>query len=134
MIDERINKSLNELEDQLKEIESARKQVETIANSYNGLNSTTSNYVLSLNAIKNRLDEIVRLVGADYQNKVNEFEKEHAAIVKASTDILSKIDMKIDEITEAFSANVKSIQSKLICSLILNLILIITFIAFFLSK
>lgn len=134
MIDERINKSLNELEEQLKEIESARKQVETIANSYNGLNSTTSNYVLSLNAIKKRLDEIVNLVGVDYQNKVNEFEKEHAAIVKASTDILSKIDMKINEITEAFSANVKSIQSKLICSLILNLILIITIIAFFLSK
>ena len=55
MIDERINNSLKELESQLRNIESARKQVEKTVGSFDGLNATTNNYVQSLNAIRGQI-------------------------------------------------------------------------------
>ena len=45
MIDQRINDSLKELEQGLKNIDSARKQVERTINSYDGLHNSTSEYV-----------------------------------------------------------------------------------------
>ena len=42
MIDEKINNSLRELEQGLKNVESARKQVEKTVSSYDGLNKTTA--------------------------------------------------------------------------------------------
>lgn len=48
MIDQRINDSLMELEQGLKNIDSARKQVERTVNSYEGLRNSTSEYVTQL--------------------------------------------------------------------------------------
>ena len=45
MIDQRINDSLKELEQGLKNIDSARKQVERTINSYDGLHNSTSEYM-----------------------------------------------------------------------------------------
>lgn len=41
MIDERINKSLTEIETQLRNLESARVQVDKTVNAFDELNSTT---------------------------------------------------------------------------------------------
>lgn len=51
MIDEKINKALTELEANLRNLQSAREQVEKTVNSYNGLNSTTTDYVGKLGTI-----------------------------------------------------------------------------------
>ena len=48
MIEEKINNSLKELEEGLKDIESARKQVEKTVSSYDGLTKTTAEYVTKL--------------------------------------------------------------------------------------
>ena len=45
MIDEKINKTLSELEANLRNVESARKQVESTVNSYEGIKAVTANYV-----------------------------------------------------------------------------------------
>ena len=52
MIEEKINNSLKELEQGLREIESARKQVEKTVSSYDGLTKTTGDYVTKLGSIK----------------------------------------------------------------------------------
>ena len=51
MIEEKINNSLKELEQGLREIESARKQVEKTVSSYDGLTKTTGDYVTKLGSI-----------------------------------------------------------------------------------
>ena len=48
MIDEKINKTLSELEANLRNVESARKQVESTVNSYEGIKAVTANYVKNL--------------------------------------------------------------------------------------
>ena len=48
MIDQRINDTLKELEQALINIDSARSQVEKTVNSFDGLNSSTSEYVSQL--------------------------------------------------------------------------------------
>lgn len=134
MIDERINQSLQELENQLKEVESARRQVENTINSFNGLTVTTSNYVSNLSTINEKLDEIVSHIGDDYKNKVKEFEKDRDEIVRSSNTVITKIENKTSEIQDAFDQNVKSIQKKLLYSLILNAVMIIALAALFFVK
>ena len=55
MIDEKINNSLRELEQGLKSMESARKQVEKTVNSYDGLNLATAEYVSKLGTITTKI-------------------------------------------------------------------------------
>ena len=50
MIDNKINKTLSELEDGLRNIESARRQVEKTVNSYRELKEVTIEYVNSLSS------------------------------------------------------------------------------------
>ena len=68
MIDEKINNSLRELEQGLKSMESARKQVEKTVNSYDGLNSTTAEYVSKLGTITTKIQELVDTIGKDYSH------------------------------------------------------------------
>ena len=75
MIDEKINNSLRELEQGLKNVESARKQVEKTVSSYDGLNKTTAEYVSQLGVITTKVKELVDSIGKDYDQKVKAFEK-----------------------------------------------------------
>ena len=65
MIDEKINKTLSELEANLRNVESARKQVESTVNSYEGLKDATANYVKNLSKIENNLNVLISAVGKD---------------------------------------------------------------------
>ena len=76
MIDERISKTLSELETSLRSVESARKQVEKTVNSYDGLKSTTAEYVSELGNVTTNVKELVDSVGKDYTQKVKTFEKD----------------------------------------------------------
>lgn len=122
MIDERINKSLTELENQLKSVESARKQVEKTIKSFDGLYNITSDYVNSLNSIKIKLDEVVNLIRTDYTKKISEFEEDRNSIVKACNDVIAKMDSKTESIENQVASTIKSLQCKLKYSLILNVI------------
>lgn len=121
MIDEKINNSLRELEQNLKDIETARKQVERTVRSYNGLNDTTAEYVNRLGTITTKVQELITNIGRDYNQKVEEFEKDRDTIVKASNTATEKLSNSSDE----FASSLKTIEKKLKYSLIVNAISLI---------
>lgn len=116
MIDEKINNSLKELEQGLKSIESARKQVEKTVNSYDGLNSTTAEYVSKLGTITTIIQEVVDAIGKDYSQKVKAFEKDRETVIKASNAATEKLS----NATEEFKESLFEIQKKLKYSMIVN--------------
>ena len=118
MIDERINNSLRELEQGLKNVESARKQVEKTVNAYNDLKNTTSAYVSQLNVISAKVKELVHLVGNDYDQKVKTFEKDRDSIITASNAAIEKLSTA----TEEFKDSLFKIQTKLKYSLVVNIV------------
>ena len=116
MIDEKINNSLRELEQGLKSMESARKQVEKTVNSYDGLNSTIADYVSKLGTITTKVQELVDTIGKDYSQKVKAFEKDRETVINASTAATEKLS----NATEGFKDSLVEIQTKLKYSLIVN--------------
>lgn len=132
MIEEKINNSLKELEEGLKDIESARKQVEKTVNSYDGLKSTTSEYVSKLSIITTKIQELVDTIGKDYSQKVKAFEKDRDIVIKASTAATEKLS----NATEEFKDSLTEIQTKLKYSLIINAVSLVAIgsILFFLLK
>lgn len=116
MIDEKINNSLRELEQGLKSMESARKQVEKTVNSYDGLNSTTAEYVSKLGTITTKIQELVDTIGKDYSQKVKVFEKDRETVINAATAATKKLS----NATEEYKDSLVEIQTKLKYSLIVN--------------
>ena len=116
MIDEKINNSLRELEQGLKNVESARKQVEKTVSSYDGLNKTTAEYVNQLGVITTKVKELVDSIGKDYDQKVKAFEKDLDTVIKA----LNGATEKLSNATEEFKESLFEIQTKLKYSLIVN--------------
>ena len=121
MIDEKINNSLRELEQGLKSIESARKQVEKTVNSYDGLNSTTADYVSKLGTITTKVQELVDTIGKDYSQKVKAFEKDRETVINASTAATEKLS----KASEEFKDSLVDIKTKLKYSLITNAVLLV---------
>lgn len=134
MIDDKINKSLNELEEQLKDIKSAHEQVRTTVDSFDGLKEKTSGYVTSLKDIDAKLKQFISLVGEDYEAKVASFEKDRASIVKSCNTTIEKVKNVSDEVKEEVSTNIASIQAKLKYSIIINVVLFIVLIIIVLAK
>ena len=132
MIDEKINNSLRELEQGLKSMESARKQVEKTVNSYDGLNSTTAEYVSKLGTITAEIQELVDAIGKDYSQKVKAFEKDREMVINASI----AANKKLSNATEEFRDSLVEIQTKLKYSLIVNAVSLVAIAAilFFLLK
>ena len=116
MIDERINKTLKELEQGLQDVESARKQVERTVSSFSNLNTTTLEYVSKLGTITTRIQELMGYVGKDYAQKVKDFEKDREAVIKSSNTATEKLS----NATEEFKESLFEIQTKLKYSLIVN--------------
>lgn len=121
MIDERINNSLRELEQGLKDIESARKQVEKTVNSYDGLKQTTDGYVSILGNVTTKIKEIVDYIGKDYDQKVKAFEKDRASIFD-STNAATK---KLSEATDGFEESLYEIKKNLKFCLIITTVSLI---------
>ncbi len=121
MIDERINKTLKELEQGLQDVESARKQVERTVSSFSNLNTTTLEYVSKLGTITTKVQELVGYVGKDYAQKVKDFEKDREAVIKSSNAATEKLS----NATEEFKDSLLGIQTKLKYSLIVNAVLLV---------
>lgn len=116
MIDAKINNSLRELEQGLQNIESARKQVEKTVNSYDGLNATTADYVNKLSIITTKINELVDIIGKDYDQKVKAFEKDRESVIRTSNAATNKLS----NATEEFKDSLFEIQAKLKYCLIVN--------------
>lgn len=132
MIDEKINNALIELEANLRNLVSAREQVEKTVSSYDGLNSTTADYVRKLSTINMKIQELVDTIGKDYSQKVKIFDKDRETIFNASTAASEKLSTA----TEEFKNSLVDIQTKLKYSLIINFVsfFAIAAIIFFLTK
>ena len=109
-------KSLERMKSVLTDIQSAKQQVEKTVNSYDGLNSTTAEYVNKLGTITTKIQELVDAIGKDYDLKVKAFEKDRDAVIKASNAATEKLS----NATEEFKESLFEIQTKLKYSLIVN--------------
>ena len=121
MIDEKINNSLRELEQGLKNVESARKQVEKTVSSYDGLNKTTAEYVSQLGVITTKVKEVVDSIGKDYDQKVKAFEKDRDTVIKASNDAIEELTNAKDE----FKDSLVGIQKNQKYNFMINAVLLI---------
>lgn len=121
MIDEKINNSLRELEQGLKNVESARKQVEKTVSSYDGLNKTTAEYVSQLGVVTTKVKEVVDSIGKDYDQKVKAFEKDRDTVIKASNDAIEELTNAKDE----FKDSLVGIQKNQKYSFMINAVLLI---------
>lgn len=122
MIDQRINDSLKELEQGLKNIDSARKQVERTINSYDGLHNSTSEYVTQLGKLTTKIKELVAAIGTDYNQKVAAFEKDRKSVI----DSANSASQKLSEATDSFRNSLNKVESRLNYSLAINFVLAIT--------
>lgn len=119
MIDQRINDSLKELEQSLKNLDSARKQVEKTIESYDGLHDSASEYVAQLKKITAKVEELIAAVGTDYKQKVEEFDKDCKSIIESA----NSASQKLSEATDSFNNSLNKIETKLNYSLIINVVL-----------
>ncbi len=121
MIDQRINDSLKELEQGLKNIDSARKQVEKTVNSFDGLNGSTSEYVSQLGTLTSKVKGLIAAIETDYNQKTAAFEKDRKSIVESA----NSASQKLADATEAFANSLNKIDTKLKYSMIVNAILFV---------
>ncbi len=103
-------------------IDSARKQVEKTVNSFNGLNNSTSQYVSSLNTLTTKVKDLINLIETDYKNKLSSFEKDRKTIA----DNANAASQKLSDATDIFQSSLNKIHTKLIISLIINAITILS--------
>lgn len=116
MIDQKINNSLKELEQSLKNIDSARKQVEKTVGSYDGLKNTTSEYVSTLSTLTSKVKELISSIETDYKQKVSSFEKDRDTIVNSA----NAASQRLSDATDSFQNSLNNLESKLKYSLMLN--------------
>ena len=121
MIDQRINDSLKELEQSLKNLDSARKQVEKTIESYDGLHDSVSEYVAQLEKITTKVEELIVVVGTDYTQKVEEFDKDCKSIIES----VNSASQKLSEATDSFNNSLNKIEAKQNYSMIINIVLAI---------
>ena len=121
MIDEKINKTLKELEQGLQDVESARKQVERTVSSFSKLNTSTVEYVSQLGVITTKVKELVDNIGNDYDQKVKEFEKDRDSVIKTSNAATEKLS----NATKEFMDSLNDIKVKLKYSLIFHIVILV---------
>ena len=119
MIDQRINDSLMELEQSLKNLDSARKQVEKTIESYDGLHDSVSEYVAQLEKITTKVEELIVVVGTDYKQKVKGFDNDCKSIIESA----NSASQKLSEATDSFNNSLNKIEAKQNYSLIINIVL-----------
>ena len=121
MIDQRINDSLKELEQSLKDIDSARKQVENTIHSYDWLQNSTLEYVAQLENLTAKVKELVTVVGKDYKQKVADFDKNCKSIIESA----NSASQNLSEATESFNNSLNKIDAKQNYCMIINVVLAI---------
>ena len=126
MIDEKINKALKELEDNLRNVRSANDQVNNTVNAYKALTASTTAYAESLSAVKDSVEKLVKAVGNDYDKKVAEFDKGRNQIVASCNQVIADVNRTIQDAKQSFDDNIKQIHNKFTYVLVLNGIILLS--------
>lgn len=129
MIDEKINNTLKELELGLKNIESARKQVEKTVTSYDDLSEATTEYVKSLGSLTTKVQELINLIGKDYIFRTKTFEQNCDKVIQT----IDSASEKISGASEGFKLSLMNVENKLKYSLFFNIVtlVIVVFLLFY---
>ena len=126
MIDEKINKALKELEDNLRNVRSANDQVNNTVNAYKALTASTTAYAESLSAVKDSVEKLVKAIGNDYGKKVSEFDKDRNQIVASCNQVITDVNQTIQDAKQTFDDNIKQIRNKFAYVIALNGIILLT--------
>lgn len=113
MIDEKINTSLIEIERELQNISSARRQVDKTVASYEELKVATASYKDSLNQITKSLTDLVANFRTNYEE-----------IMKASSSAIKNLNEAADSVKKEVGDKVSSFDNRLYIILAMNAILI----------
>ena len=113
MIDEKINTSLIEIERELQNISSARRQVDKTVASYEELKVATASYKDSLNQITKSLTDLVANFRTNYEE-----------IMKASSSAIKNLNEAADSVKKEVGDKVPSLDNRLYIILAMNAILI----------
>lgn len=113
MIDEKINTSLIEIERELQNISSARRQVDKTVASYEELKVATASYKDSLNQITKSLTDLVANFRTNYEE-----------IMKASSSAIKNLNEAADSVKKEVGDKVSSLDNRLYIILAMNAILI----------
>ena len=113
MIDEKINTSLIEIERELQNISSARRQVDKTVASYEELKVATASYKDSLNQITKSLTDLVANFRTNYEE-----------IMKASSSAIKNLNEAADSGKKEVGDKVSSLDNRLYIILAMNAILI----------
>ena len=125
MIDDKINKSLREIELELQNLSSARRQVESTVTAYAGLTESTSAYVRSLNRVTEEIKELIKVVGEDYKKRTKEFEEQQKKIENNAHYTMETIEEASKNVVANVESTVNSLQQKLTVCIILSVLTIL---------
>lgn len=125
MIDDKINKSLREIELELQNLTSARRQVESTVTAYAGLTESTSAYVRSLNRVTEEIKELIKVVGEDYKERTKEFEEQQKKIENNAHHTMEAIEEASKSVVANVESTVNSLQQKLTVCIISSVLTIL---------
>ena len=78
-----------------------------------------SEYVAQLEKITTKVEELIVVVGTDYKQKVEDFDKDCKSVVESA----NSASQKLSEATDSFNNSLNKIETKLNYSLIINVVL-----------
>lgn len=134
MIDERVNNALIELEKNLRNVESARQQVKSTVDAYDGLKNATASYVNSLAQVQKNIGMLVDVVGKDYENKVETLEKGYKEIEEVCKKTITTVEETAKGVKNSVSSSIKDIYKRFSILYVCNAIIFATMIILFFLK
>lgn len=134
MIDDKIQRTLYELEQQLRGIDSAHKQVKTTVSAFEELQNETSAYVRNLGRIQESIHSIVSLL--EHHNKEQTFaiEKDREQIIKSCNTAIEQLSTATQDAKESINTAISSFNNKLNIIIGLNIVAVVVVVLCLLSK
>lgn len=104
MIDEKINEALAELAKSLKDLDSARRQVDSTVEAYGQLSKATTEYAANMASVQKSIEKLVATIGDNYQGDVNR--------LKAKSEIvIASCKAKLDHAATTFANSVSATKN-----------------------
>lgn len=110
MIEDKINKSLREMEKELQNLNSARQQVDKIVAAYEGLTESAASYVSSLKRISEEIQSLVKVVGQDYTDRTYRFKEQQRDIQNKATSTLKSVEQATTTVIENVENTINSLH------------------------
>lgn len=125
MIDERINNTLKALEQSLKDINSAKQQVDDTVSSYKSLGSKTGEFVNATGTLSTNVTKLIKLVESDYNKRAESLEKDRKTIVESA----NSATQKLSDAAQEYQDTLNQINAKGKYNLILNALILLSCLA-----